>query len=132
MNADPILELENINKSFRGLKAIEAISLSLSPGEIVGLIGPNGAGKTTLFNVISGFSVPDSGSVTFKGQSLIGLKPHKICKLGLTRTFQIVKPFNHLTIWSIIATPTMTNNLCSRRPTYNSIFHNNRVKRPIS
>lgn len=103
MNADAILELENINKSFRGLKAIEAISLSLSPGEIVGLIGPNGAGKTTLFNVISGFSVPDSGSVTFKGQSLIGLKPHKICKLGLTRTFQIVKPFNHLTILQNVA-----------------------------
>ncbi len=103
MNNDSILELENINKSFRGLKAIAAVSLSLHPGEIVGLIGPNGAGKTTLFNVISGFSMPDSGSVTFKGQSLIGLKPHKICKLGLTRTFQIVKPFNQLTILQNVA-----------------------------
>jgi branched-chain amino acid transport system ATP-binding protein len=84
MNDGFILELKNINKSFRGLKAIADVSLSLKPGEIAGLIGPNGAGKTTLFNVISGFSVPDSGRVTFKGQSIIGLKPHKICKLGLT------------------------------------------------
>jgi branched-chain amino acid transport system ATP-binding protein len=75
----------------------------LKPGEIAGLIGPNGAGKTTLFNVISGFSVPDSGRVSFKGQSIIGLKPHKICKLGLTRTFQIVKPFNQLNILQNVA-----------------------------
>ncbi len=98
-----ILELKNINKSFRGLKAIADVSLSLNPGEITGLIGPNGAGKTTLFNVISGFSIPDSGRVTFKGQSIIGLKPHKICKLGLARTFQIVKPFNQLTILQNVA-----------------------------
>ncbi len=103
MNDGFILELKNINKSFRGLKAIADVSLSLKPGEIAGLIGPNGAGKTTLFNVISGFSVPDSGRVTFKGQSIIGLKPHKICKLGLTRTFQIVKPFNQLTILQNVA-----------------------------
>jgi branched-chain amino acid transport system ATP-binding protein len=103
MNNDAILELENINKSFRGLKAIVDVSLFLQPGEIVGLIGPNGAGKTTLFNLISGFSLPDSGSVTFKGQSVIGLKPNKICKLGLTRTFQIVKPFNQLTILQNVA-----------------------------
>lgn len=103
MNHGYILELKNINKSFRGLKAIADVSLSLNPGEITGLIGPNGAGKTTLFNVISGFSAPDSGRVTFKGQSIIGLKPHKICKLGLTRTFQIVKPFNQLTILQNVA-----------------------------
>ena len=103
MSHDTILKLENINKSFRGLKAIAAVSLSLHPGEIVGLIGPNGAGKTTLFNVISGFTVPDSGSVIFKEQSVIGLKPNKICKLGLTRTFQIVKPFNQLTILQNVA-----------------------------
>jgi ABC-type branched-subunit amino acid transport system ATPase component len=103
MNDDLILELKNINKSFRGLKAISDVSLSLHPGEIVGLIGPNGAGKTTLFNVISGFQMPDSGSVTFKVHSIVGLKPHKICKLGLTRTFQIVKPFNQLTILQNVA-----------------------------
>jgi len=103
MNDGFILELKNINKSFRGLKAIADVSLSLKPGEIAGLIGPNGAGKTTLFNVISGFSVPDSGRVSFKGQSIIGLKPHKICKLGLTRTFQIVKPFNQLNILQNVA-----------------------------
>ena len=103
MTVDPILELENINKSFRGLKAIEEVSLSLNPEEIVGLIGPNGAGKTTLFNVISGFNKPDAGNITFKGLPIIGLKPHKICKLGLTRTFQIVKPFNHLTILQNVA-----------------------------
>jgi branched-chain amino acid transport system ATP-binding protein len=97
------LRLENISKSFRGLKAVSALSLDVYPNEIVGLIGPNGAGKTTVFNLISGFLRPDSGRITFEGRSLIGLKPNRICRLGLVRTFQIVKPFGNLSVLENVA-----------------------------
>ncbi len=91
-----LLNISNLSKSFQGLKAITNVSLSISPGEILGLIGPNGAGKTTLFNLVTGFLKPDSGEILFNGRMLMGLKSHQICKLGITRTFQIVKPFAHL------------------------------------
>jgi len=91
-----LLNISNLSKSFQGLKAITNVSLSISPGEILGLIGPNGAGKTTLFNLVTGFLKPDSGEILFNGHMLMGLKSHQICKLGITRTFQIVKPFAHL------------------------------------
>ena len=68
------------------------------PGEIVAIIGPNGAGKTTLFNCLTGFLSPDKGRVSFQGQSVLGLKPHQVCRLGMVRTFQIVKPFLELTV----------------------------------
>lgn len=97
------LVVEGVSKSFRGLKALSGVSLRVGPGEIVGLIGPNGAGKTTLFNAVSGFMVPDQGRVDFGGQDLIGKKPHEICKLGLTRTFQIVKPFGNLSVLENVA-----------------------------
>lgn len=103
MQNTSILELQDISKSFRGLKAVSKVSVVLHPGEIVGLIGPNGAGKTTLFNVVSGFLTPDSGSVTFMGKAILGMRPHKICKMGVTRTFQIVKPFSHLSILQNVA-----------------------------
>jgi len=96
---DPtLLKIDGVSKSFRGLKALSKVSFTLNQGEIFGLIGPNGAGKTTLFNVISGFLKPDSGRVEFLGKNLVGLKPHQICQKGLVRTFQIVKPFSHLSI----------------------------------
>jgi len=91
-----LLNISNLSKSFQGLKAITKVSLNISPGEILGLIGPNGAGKTTLFNLVTGFLKPDSGEILFNGHMLMGLKSHQICKLGITRTFQIVKPFAHL------------------------------------
>jgi branched-chain amino acid transport system ATP-binding protein len=97
------LEVSDVSKSFMGLKALSNVSLRVEPGQIVGLIGPNGAGKTTLFNAISGFLKPDGGSVKFGGQSLLGLKPDKICKLGVARTFQIVKPFGELTVLQNVA-----------------------------
>jgi branched-chain amino acid transport system ATP-binding protein len=97
------LEVDGVSKSFRGLQALKDISLTVEPGRIVGLIGPNGAGKTTLFNVISGFYKPDKGSIRFGGQDLIGLKSNRICKLGLARTFQIVKPFGQLTVLENVA-----------------------------
>ncbi|MCG6533270.1 MAG: ABC transporter ATP-binding protein, partial [Syntrophales bacterium LBB04] len=92
-----------VSKSFRGLRAISNVSLGLERGEILGLIGPNGAGKTTLFNLITGFFRPDSGRIAFMGTDLTNLPPHEICKLGITRTFQIVKPFSHLSTLENVA-----------------------------
>jgi branched-chain amino acid transport system ATP-binding protein len=93
-----LLSIEKAEKTFGGLRALNAISLQIDPGEIVAIIGPNGAGKTTLFNVLTGFIRPDSGRIYFQGQSILGLKPHQVCRLGMVRTFQIVKPFLELTV----------------------------------
>jgi branched-chain amino acid transport system ATP-binding protein len=93
-----LLEVVGVRKRFGGLQALAGVSLTVEPGEIVGLIGPNGAGKTTLFHVVSGFSAPDAGDIRLDGRSLRGLKPHEICQRGLARTFQIVKPFQALTV----------------------------------
>jgi branched-chain amino acid transport system ATP-binding protein len=103
MNSGNSLNVVNVCKSFMGLKALTGVSLTVKPGQIVGLIGPNGAGKTTLFNAISGFLKPDEGSIEFGGKSLLGLKPDRICKLGVARTFQIVKPFGDLTVLQNVA-----------------------------
>lgn len=97
------LDVFSVSKSFRGLRAISNVSLRLEPGEILGLIGPNGAGKTTLFNLITGFFKPDSGRIAFMGRDLTSMSPHEICKLGITRTFQIVKPFSHLSTLENVA-----------------------------
>ena len=93
-----LLEVRGLSKRFGGLQAVSDLSLSMAEGEVLGLIGPNGAGKTTAFNLISGFLVPDSGEIKFRGRSLVGLRPHRICHLGLTRTFQLVRPFPHLSV----------------------------------
>jgi branched-chain amino acid transport system ATP-binding protein len=89
----PILEGEGVTKYFGGLAAVSKVDFHVDEGEIVGLIGPNGAGKTTLFNLISGALVPKSGVIRFKDERITGLKPHKICKRGVARTFQAVKVF---------------------------------------
>ncbi len=94
----PFLKIENLSKSFGGLTAVNHVTFQVKEGEILGLIGPNGSGKTTLFNLISGFLTPDTGSIYLGEKSLIGLKPHQICKRGIGRTFQIVKPFSHLSV----------------------------------
>jgi len=93
-----LLKVENVTKSFGGLMALRGVSFEVQEGEILGLIGPNGAGKTTLFNVISGFYRPDQGQVIFDGQIISRLKPYDICRRGLVRTFQVVKPFGNLTV----------------------------------
>jgi branched-chain amino acid transport system ATP-binding protein len=98
-----LLRLANVSKSFRGLKAVNGVSLEVRENEILGLIGPNGAGKTTLFNLITGFLRPDTGTITFAGRSLAGLKPNRISRLGLVRTFQIVKPFGRLSVLENVA-----------------------------
>lgn len=94
----PLLEVKNITKKFGGLVAVDNLSLSVEKGEILGLIGPNGAGKTTAFNMISGYYKPNEGQVFFDGQNITGYRPDQVCKLGLARTFQVVKPFPHLTV----------------------------------
>lgn len=103
MSQNHLLEIINVSKSFRGLKAISNVSLHINPCEIMGLIGPNGAGKTTLFNLVTGFLKPDSGRIKFDGQDLVGFKSHRICKFGITRTFQVVKPFAHLSTLKNVA-----------------------------
>jgi len=92
------LKIENLSKSFGGLMAVNRVTFQVEEGEIVGLIGPNGSGKTTIFNLISGFLTPDTGSIWLGEESLLGLKPHQICRRGIGRTFQIVKPFSNLTV----------------------------------
>jgi len=92
------LECRKVTKHFGGLTALMEVNLHVNEGEIVGLIGANGAGKTTLFNLISGVYPPSSGAIRFDGQDISGLKTHDICRKGLVRTFQIVKPFGNMTV----------------------------------
>jgi branched-chain amino acid transport system ATP-binding protein len=94
----PILEAEGVTKYFGGLAAVSQVDFNVDQGKVVGLIGPNGAGKTTLFNLISGALVPKEGAIRFNGQDITGLKPHKICKMGLARTFQSVKIFANMPV----------------------------------
>lgn len=93
-----ILSGKNISKKFGGLVALNHVDFEIHQGEIVGLIGPNGAGKTTLFNVISGMYPPSTGQISFDGEDITGQKSHRVCLRGLTRTFQIVRPFHQMTV----------------------------------
>ncbi len=86
MSSD-LLEIQELEKSFDGIRALADFSCSLRQGEILGIIGPNGAGKTTLFNVITGFLAPGSGRAVFRGTDLIGLPPYRIARVGIARTF---------------------------------------------
>lgn len=87
-----------VSKSFGGLMVIQRLSFSLREGEILGVIGPNGSGKTTLFNLVTGFLKTDRGRIEFLGNDIANRRPSSICRLGITRTFQIVKPFMRLTV----------------------------------
>ena len=98
MKNEPILKVDNVVKRFGGLYALKKVSLEVERGRILGLIGPNGSGKTTLFNVISGMYAPDGGAVYFEGEDISGLKPHKIARRGIGRTFQIARPFSDMTV----------------------------------
>ncbi len=92
-----LLTLENVSKSFGGVVAVRGVSLEVEAGMVLGVMGPNGSGKTTLFNLVSGALVPDEGEIRFLGEPMIGLPPHRICRRGLARTFQLVRPFLGLT-----------------------------------
>lgn len=93
----PLLHLDRITKRFNGLTALSDVELAVEPGEIVGLIGPNGAGKSTLFNVITGLYRPERGDVSFQGRRITGASAHRICRLGIARTFQLVRTFLSMT-----------------------------------
>ncbi|HZP68505.1 MAG TPA: ABC transporter ATP-binding protein [Pseudolabrys sp.] len=93
-----LLSVDDVGKRFRGLVAVDRASFEIAKGEIFAVIGPNGAGKTTLFNMIAGVLAPDTGTITFAGERIDGLTPDRICRRGIGRTFQIVRPFPALTV----------------------------------
>lgn len=93
-----ILEVEHLTKRFGGLTAVSDVSFTVRPGEVVGILGPNGAGKTTLYNLLTGFIPPDEGRVSFMGREILGLAPHRIVRLGVSRTFQLCRPFVGMTV----------------------------------
>ena len=98
-----LLKLENLSKSFGGLKAVRELNVTVEAGEIIGLIGPNGSGKTTLFNLITGTYKPDAGRITFRDHEITRHNPSSRCKQGIARTFQHVRPFHHLSLLDNVA-----------------------------
>ena len=96
---NPVLELEKVSKRFGGLKVLTDVDLKLEAEEFVGLIGPNGAGKSTLFNVITSIYRPDRGNIFLLGKKITGFAPHKICHMGIARTFQLTKTFLNMTVF---------------------------------
>src|SRR6476619_7923727 len=107
------LVIKNLNKRFGGLHAVQDVSFSVRENETLALIGPNGAGKTTAFNLIPGFYLPDTCSVSAFGHEIVGLRPHQVCTLGLARTFQVAKPFGGMTVLANVMTGAF---LRDRRP----------------
>jgi branched-chain amino acid transport system ATP-binding protein len=103
----PILSVRDATRFYGGVAAVQGIHFDVRPGEIMGLIGPNGAGKTTLINLITGTVAPTRGEITFRGQRLNGLRPYAIGRLGIARTFQIVRPFANLTVLENVAVGAM-------------------------
>ena len=95
----PLLQVKDLSRAFGGLQALARVSFEIMPGEIVGVIGPNGAGKTTLFAVLSGFLTPSHGEIRFMETSIAGVRPDKLCHLGIARTFQVVRPFLEMTVF---------------------------------
>jgi len=93
-----MLELRGVTKKFGGLDALKDVNLDVEKGELLGLIGPNGSGKSTLFSVITGYYHPNGGSIVYNGENIVGLKPFQICRKGIARTFQIVKPLPSMSV----------------------------------
>ena len=125
-NRDPVLEMQNVEKHFGGVHAIDNFSVKIEQGQIHGLIGPNGAGKTTIFNNITGIYAPDAGKILFRGYDITGSSPHRVAQLGIGRTFQNIRLFSNLSVMDnvIIAS--------GNDATYNlaeAIFHNKNYKR---
>jgi branched-chain amino acid transport system ATP-binding protein len=94
----PVLEVQNLTKFFGGLRAVNNFHITLNQGDLFGLIGPNGAGKTTTFNMITGLYQPTTGDILLNGESVIGLEPYEITRLGIGRTFQNIRLFQNLTV----------------------------------
>jgi len=93
-----LLETKGLCRYFGGLKAVDGVDIAVEEGEILGIIGPNGAGKTTIFNLITGYLKPTRGEISFNSKRIDGLEPHRIAKMGVARTFQIVRPFTELSV----------------------------------
>ena len=102
MSSEQILKTSKLTKRFGNLIAVNQVDLDFNKEEIVGLIGPNGAGKTTFFNLITGLEAPDEGQVIFKGTNITTMSPHAICKLGMSRTFQVAKSFTEMSVENAI------------------------------
>lgn len=98
MTATPLLEVQGLTRRFGGLVAVDSLDLTVQAGEIVGLLGPNGSGKTTALNLISGALKPDTGGIALRGGAIAGLAPHKIARLGVARTFQLVRVLGSMTV----------------------------------
>ena len=107
-----LLHVNHLTKHFGGLAAVQNVSFEIARGEIVSLIGPNGAGKTTIFNLLSGIYSPNHGEIRLDGEDLVGRKPFEICQRGIGRTFQIMQPFPHMTVFENV----VTSGLFGRRP----------------
>lgn len=112
-----LIEVKNLSKHFEGLKAVNKVSFSLRAGELVGVIGPNGAGKTTLFHLLTGFLKPTEGEVFFEGKNITGWPAFKISKLGIARTFQLVRPFRFLNALENAMVPHIPDNLLAKSST---------------
>jgi branched-chain amino acid transport system ATP-binding protein len=102
LDSRPLLEVDGVSKRFGGVRALDGIDFTVGQGEVVGLIGPNGAGKTTLFNVVCGLP-PTTGRVRFDGDDITGWSPHRICRRGIARTFQLTRPFVELSVRDNVA-----------------------------
>ncbi len=102
---NPILRMDNVSKSFGGVQALKDVSLDVFPGDVLGIIGPNGSGKTTIVNCITGFIKPTSGKIHFKDKNITGRQPHKIADMGVTRTFQVMRPYYSLPAYKNLVIP---------------------------
>ncbi|MHB8764204.1 MAG: ABC transporter ATP-binding protein [Deferrisomatales bacterium] len=103
--SEPVIEVQGLKMHFGGVKAVEDVSFRVEPGDVLGIIGPNGSGKTTLINCITGFLKPTAGTVRFKGRDITGMKPHRVAQLGITRTFQIMRPYASLPAYKNLVIP---------------------------
>jgi ABC-type branched-subunit amino acid transport system ATPase component len=104
-SGDVLLSVRDVSKSFGGVRAVVAVNFDLYKGELLGVIGPNGSGKTTLVNLITGFVEPDSGAIEYQGRNITGWMPYRIARLGIARTFQMVRPFAELPAYKNLIIP---------------------------
>ncbi|GAA4979015.1 branched-chain amino acid transport system ATP-binding protein [Nonomuraea thailandensis] len=102
-----LLTVHGVSKSFRGLRAVDDVSFEVAEGSVLGIIGPNGAGKTTLFNLVAGALTPDSGTVHLGGRDITGLPPHRVAAAGMSRTFQLMKPFASMSVLENVSVAVM-------------------------
>ncbi|MBW2130950.1 MAG: ABC transporter ATP-binding protein [Deltaproteobacteria bacterium] len=107
MGMEPLLKIKDLEKSFGGVKALDGISLDIPENSVTAVIGPNGSGKTTFLNCINGIYVPEKGSITYRGKSLVGRKPHEIAVLGIGRTFQVARVFKKISVIDNVLAPVL-------------------------